>query len=1293
MKNKPCFHFSAAWRRVAVCLSVGLAVLATNCGAADAGKFDGPRWSLLDADKVIAAAKEITTAKYPDSDQATVDKKMVRVYRPDGTGESQDETFTKVLTEKGKRANRNMTLFFMLPYFTVEVAKLEIIKPGGERVAVDVAANSKEMIDDSQMGMNIYDPNMKLLKVNIPQLEVGDVVHSVVRMVIHRAIIEGQFSDSNLFEDSGVIRHLTYEVYEPGEKPLKNIVLRDEVPGTVKRSSEKLAGNVTLHRWEVTDVPRMFEEASMPPGLEVLQRLLVSTSPDWEYVSKWYYNLCRPHLDATTPEMKATVAELSKDSKTDLDRVKAVFYHVAQKIRYMGITPEKDRPGFEPHDVKLTFDNKYGVCRDKAALLVAMLEAAGFKTYPVLINVGTKLDMDVPSPDFNHAIVAVELKPREYTLMDPTDENTKELLPSSECDQTYLVCRPEGETLKLSPIISAEENMLRVKTVATLNAAGTLAAKSEISFDGINDNAYRTAFARMKPDDKRRFFERACKRTMPGARIESVKITPEDAMDVSQPLHVSLAFTVPGMTAAGNGKAVVRLPWIGKGMGIVNYVLQGTGLEKRKYPLRTSLACGVREDVSIQLGAGYTGQISMPSYAPIKDQSLDYQRRVALAGSQLECSSEFKLQTVQFSPSQYAELKRTLKVLDEDERKEPVLALASDAVTKADETPRPTTKTSVESNSRIIASHKELTIQDARHAVLRGKYTKEVLTYAGKKNEGEFKLGYNPAVEDVKLIKAVVTSKTGTRQEITEKEINVMDAGWNASAKRYTGSKVLVASLPGVDVGSTIEVEYEITTKGKSYIAGFEAFQLFDDLEKKEFQLTAPANVKVQTVNTGPAGIVTASTSDVSGSHVYQWQAQKVPALPAEGQLPPEWSYLAGVDYFAGDMKTYLTELNTTLMDRASQSAKAGETAKKLVADAKGKKAGVKAIRDFVAKNIRHGGPSFTELPLSELSAADTTLKDGYGHAADRAILLHAMLSAAGYAPEFVLASGLPPVAGITNVALAFPLPQSFSLPLVRVPVDGVTCYLNDTDQYAELGTTGSDGRMAIALANQNFDVVRAAPEFRDKTETDYTLAISDTGKTRVGITRRYFGNAFNGKNRYFAELPPEERRRYYQELVSNVSQGAQPIGDLTTKFDRYPGEEKFTVDVDRYAVVDGRYAYLDLPYTPSLFPLGADSRTLPLYVANSYRQTVTTRLDLPKGFQRVAIAPDSENFNAPDGAGKVRITSTEQDGHRLIVHELETAPAIIPVANYPALLKLESALGRKSAKTVLLESSNPVLP
>src|SRR5271165_2835670 len=175
--------------RVILSLAVVWTALATRGEAA--GKYEGDYWAFLDTKQVLAAGEGITLAKYPDSDDATVDKKMLRVYRADGTGESQDETVTKVLTEKGKRNNRTLSLSFMLPYFTVEVVKLEVIRPGGEVIPVDVAANSKETIDDSQMAMNIYDPNNKVLRVNIPKLEIGDMVHAVVRSTVTRAFIPG----------------------------------------------------------------------------------------------------------------------------------------------------------------------------------------------------------------------------------------------------------------------------------------------------------------------------------------------------------------------------------------------------------------------------------------------------------------------------------------------------------------------------------------------------------------------------------------------------------------------------------------------------------------------------------------------------------------------------------------------------------------------------------------------------------------------------------------------------------------------------------------------------------------------------------------------------------------------------------------------------------------------------------------------------------------------------------------------------------------------------------------------
>jgi hypothetical protein len=1254
--------------------------------AAQTNRYSGPLWSLVDARKVLEAAADITLAKYPDCDDATVEKKMMRVYRTDGTGECQDETYTKVLTEKGRRNNRTLSQSFTIPYSTVQVVQLEVIKTNGQIVPVDVAANSKETIDESQMHANIYDPNNKVLEVNIPGVEVGDLIHSVTRQPIDRSYVPGQFAEETVLEGPGYILHSSYEVHAPADRPLLRVALRDEVPGTVAYSKETEPDGGVVHHWEIHNVPRMFDEPAMPPYEMVLQRLFVSTMPDWQTVSKWYWNLSKSHLEATTPEMKQTVDSLTAGAATEMDRIKSVFYFVSKNVRYMGLTPEKDRPGFEPHDVEITFDKKYGVCRDKAALLVSMLREANLDAYPVLISVGVKRDAEVPDPDFNHAIVSVQLKNREYLLMDPTDENTRALLPANDCDQSYLVCRPEGEGLKISPVQPPEDHLMRVVTTGTLTAEGALEAKSDLYFDGVNDDAYRNAFAHMKPDDQRRFFESSLKRSMPGAQLRSFKLTPAEMLDMSSALHAQLEYAVDGMTASGQGKAIVSLPWIGKDFGVVNFILNGAGLDKRKYPMQTYVACGLAEGISLKLSGGFGQAVSLPSYTPIDDPSLSYQQNVTARDGALNCSRQLTLKVVEFAPAQYATLKQTLKSLEYDQRKSPILAVLDTAPAAAPAPAGEAALPPVQSNAKILESHKELEVTDAHTSTYKINFSKRILTYAGKKKEAEIKVAYNPACQTVRLTRGVVVSKTGQRQEISAGEMNVMDAGWNASAKRYTGEKILVANLPGVEIGSTIEVAFEITGKDLPFISGFEPFQLPDELDRKSFALTAPVGLELLQRVSGPAGLVTMEHSAEGGKQTFRWQAEHIQALPDEPQLPPEWVFNSGVSYFVGDMASYLKELNDTMLNRSEQRAKAGALAAQMAAKAGIKLDAVTALRDFVAKTIRQAGPSFTELPLRELSAADTTLADGYGHAADRAILLHAMLSAAGFQPEFVLASELPPIAGITNVALAFPLPRSFEHPLVRVTVDGAAYYLNDTDQYAKLGSTGFDGRLGLVLSSQTSEVIHAVPGCENRVETDYTLAPDDTGRTRVNVTRRYFGVNYNGKNRYFSELPPEERRRYFQEIVSALAQGARAVGDLTTRFDSYPGLEQFTADVDNYSVLDGNYYYFDLPFTPSLFPAGADRRALPLFISRGSDFAVRAEIQLPPGFHHVVMAPGSQTLDAPDGSGQAKITSTDSAGKWVITDEFQTAPAIIPPPDYAAMQKVESALGRKSAKAFLLE-------
>jgi transglutaminase-like putative cysteine protease len=1254
---------------------------------ADTEQYTGAKWQLLDSKNVMDAASGITLAKYPDCDDATVEEKITETYKADGTGGNQDEAFVKVLTEKGKRDRRTLSLGFLLPYFNVNVAKLEVIRPGGEVIPVDVAANSTVTIDDSQMAENIYDPNSKVLQVNIPDLEIGDVVHWIVRTTVMRPIIPGEFADENEFENDGYIRHIVYEVYAPLDKPLKKIVLKSEIPGTIKYTTFPGEDKTLVHRWEVNNVPRMFDEPSMPPYENVLQRVLVSTTPDWRTVSKWYWELSKPHLEATSPEMQKTVSELTANAKTDEDKAHALFYYVSQKIRYMGLTPEQDRPGYEPHDVCMTFGKKYGVCRDKAALLVSMLRAAGLNAYPVLVNVGSKKDAEVPDAGFNHAIVGVEFKKGQYVLLDPTDEHARDFQPWYDGDQSYLVARPEGEDLRVSTFKPPEENMMRIKTTGVLTAAGRLDAKSELWFGGANDDIYRNEFSAMKADDLRRYFEQYLKHAMPGARLTSLKLTPENMMDIATPIKAEMEFSVDDMIASGHGKSVVTVPWIGNDLGLVNRILDGTGLDKRQYPMQTRVACGLDEEVSLKLANGFGTVESLPACPPVEDDCVSYHQTFDATNGTLNCSRELKLKGVEIAPTQYAELKRTLKALEYDARKSPVLAVANDPATAPDGPADPPATPPVESNTLVLYSHKELDVTGAHSAVLHIKFAKRILTYAGKISQAEIKLDFNPACEDAKILQGTVISKTGQRQEISKGEINVMDADWSASAKRYTGGKIFVANLPGVDIGSTIEVELQVTMKGKPFIGGFEPFQLPDNLQQKSFQLTVPAGLKIEKMVTGGVPLEAVATAGDKGSQSFLWSGKNIAALPAETELPPDWVYKPGVTYFVGDYKAYLKDLNDILEDRSKSSAKAAELTHQMIGASSSKLEAVKAIRDFVAKSIRLAGPPFTELPLSELSKADTTLADGYGHAADRAILLHAMLTAAGFKPEFVLASDLPSMDSVRDIATSFPLPDSFNTPLVKVEVDGVTYYLNDTDQYARLGSTPHDDRLGINLSSEAPEVIAAAKDCQDRIETDYTLSFADDGRMQMGVLKHYFGNEYNEKNKYFSELRPEERKRYYQEVVSDIGQGARPVGDLTEQFNTYPGTEQFTVALDHYAVVDGKYLYFNLPFTPSLVKLpGGDQRSLPLMLSHEGTTSVRTEIELPLGFRDVLIAPRSESLDAPAGGGKVRMTSAAGTGKYVLTDESETSPAVISPRDYPAMVKVESTLENKSSKVFLLE-------
>ena len=765
-------------------------------------------------------ADELTSERYPDADTVIVDDRIETVYQADGTYVTTDEEWVKALTEKGRRELSTISLDYSLRYGKGEIVLVEIIGADGKARAVDFTKTLKEATDNSASSMNIYDPLDKTLSCAVPGLKVGETRHVITRREATKSRVKDQWADIDLFESTDPIVRTSVKIDGPLSRPLRNIAVRHPL-GNME-SSVVTNGERVVYTWTAKDSPQMFPEPSMPPFWTQGQHLRVSRAESWPHLSKWYWELSLPHLEKTNAAMSNKVEEIVRATNRDtqaasLDLVKAIYKFVSQEVRYMGLTMEDTSPGYAPHDVSLTFDNRYGVCRDKAALLVAMLRIAGFEAYPVLISAGrAKMDDEVPSPFFNHAIAAAKVD-GEYVLMDPTDESSRDLLPSYLSDCSYLVATPEGDMLRTSPVVPPEKNAVAVSGKGRLAKDGSLLVEYSLAFRGLNDNAYRRHLLSLKPEERRDFFEKVATGVASGAELLRCEISPKDLQDTASELKAEILVKFPEAILKGETRDEMSVPTLSAALGTANWLLEGrTALEQRKYPLKLSSTASTEERLEIDLGGAVGETVSLPADETI-DGGYSFSRSFSRGGDTLVFSRRLSIGAVEFSPEEYSELREKIKRVEKAERAKP--AFAKNRLANA--------------NERIVSRTLTYDLTDSFSWVSTNTVVKEILTYDGKKNAAELKFSYNPTWKNVELVSASVSNRNGQVVFAGEKEPNVLDADWVASAPRYPASKELVVNLPSVEVGSF--VSYTVVTTVKGSPMPFYATFYFDTFTPTDF--------------------------------------------------------------------------------------------------------------------------------------------------------------------------------------------------------------------------------------------------------------------------------------------------------------------------------------------------------------------------------------------------------------------------------------------------------------------------
>jgi len=538
--------------------------------------FSQPSWALMNGfvkepDKNPSSRSHCILSK---------EKEQIKVKR-DGSYVDRDEVFIKIVDEKGKRRQQVQHFYLNKNYSHLEIKKMAVIKPDGRSIEVDLKNNSTLTDPSSVSRMNIYDPNLKVLNVFIPNLNPGDTIHYIVEVDNFKPMIQGHFFGRSLLQQTFPVKNISLEIELPEDMPF-HYLIKGGSKGVDIQFGKSFAHGMARYRWHFKDIPELVPEPYMPEISRVAMRLLFSTLSSWKDVSKWYYDLVAPKLKVNDA-IKKEVERLVRGKNSERQRLDALFFFVARRIRYLGIIEEANRPGFEPHDVSLTFERRYGVCRDKAALLVAMLRVAGFPAAPVLVSAGSKLDPEMAIPNFNHAIAAVldnSGQPKIY--MDPTSETSRQFLPDYEQDSSCLPALPQGSDLLVTPIKAPDSNLFTMEIADVLHENGTLTGRLEAMAHGFADTAFRSVLMRKSKDEQERFLKIFLLKRQPRLLIQEISWL--DPGDDSKNFFFECKFELPGALK----KSGDLFPFSACGaLGLMDsWLLKRASMVTRTYPLR-----------------------------------------------------------------------------------------------------------------------------------------------------------------------------------------------------------------------------------------------------------------------------------------------------------------------------------------------------------------------------------------------------------------------------------------------------------------------------------------------------------------------------------------------------------------------------------------------------------------------------------------------------------------------------------------------------------------------------------
>ncbi|MCQ2352013.1 MAG: DUF3857 domain-containing protein [Victivallaceae bacterium] len=1225
-------------------------------------------------ENIAAAAKNATAEKYPDADTVLLfDEEKVR-YDEKGFSETSDAYFVKIMTEKGRRDNRLISVPFNRHYQTVALKKLVIHRDGGEIELAPEKLVSEES-DSRSLADNICDPDDRFLRVKLPEVKIGDVIYFDFRTKEIAKRMPGVWQDIAVLQMTEPCLEYRYIVDAPETLPLAAVKLRNEVPGSVSASTEKRDGRI-LYTFTAKDVPQVFfERAMFGAKWHALQRYHLSTLKNWEELSAWYAKLAEPHLGRISEKMVAKVSELTKGCRSDEEKVAALFRFVSQQIRYMGLIAESEAPGYEPHDVSYTFDQRAGVCRDKAALLAAMLRISGLKAHMALISAGEHLDREVPLLHFNHAITAWEKTPGVFELLDPTAENTQETLPFSDADSSYLVATEKGETLRTTPAPPIELNAVKIKSDAVIDHQGKLQGHVVFRPAGIFETVYRTKMQDLLDPEREQFMQSLVDRIGGGILISHLRVTPVDTGNMQQNLVIEFDFNVKNVLPESNCAEALPIARFADALSFRSGLVGQLDLTARRYPMKSFTAL-VEENLSVKLPR-ILQFLELPAADAFKSRIADWESAWSQKDGQLDYTSRLALKTLCVEPEEYDALKTLNAKLKQNYSTSPIGHLVFRHFSERD-----LAAVHPGVDALVLADDISVKLLSATSMCETRTVRRKILTPGGVRNHAEIGLTYRPEREKIE-IDATVTTPDGKVTKLSPSNIHEVDDPAFAGAPRYAKGKKLIVNLPGVSPGAVIETKIRRTYEKMPFLFGRYVFGGYSPMMHGRFALDCDAETKLKISD--PTRNLEITDSRKNGRHQVRCETDNHLEMLVQKNQPPLFFFDDSILFSTGDLAKYAESVDQALQQEVVKAGpRVDAVAQELhLQDASGDEEKLVRIRDWADRHIRLAGPALNRLLPDEFSSPETTIADGYGNSSDRAIVIAALCRRAGLEYEFLLVSEYP--GDLRTIRFLSRVPGlDFTRVLVRRK--GSDYLLNDTGMYARLGATKSEGDFAVTSKGKTMNI-NAKVRYESGTHRKFFIGIKESGAARFSVETLYYGNEYEKEKRLLTTLTPELKRRYFESVMLRFSPKAALVGEPEIRFDSYPGSVSFSFAVPDFAARNGRFLAFDLPQFDELLKrINVGSQRQTPYWSPRQDLRLEYEIVVPPGFEPTTKADGRRSFGT---AGVITYNgrSSAFRNKLSISHQLLMPKAILSAADAHLVELVHQKLNHPHERRIILEN------